>query len=55
MTEITPVSTETVEGARHLSLLAHIREPKNLLTYLVFTAWCKFMGVSSLIPTITIG
>ena len=36
-------------------VLCHIREPKNLLTYLVFTAWMKFMGVASHIPSITVG
>ena len=36
-------------------LLQHLNNPQNLLTYLVLTAWMKFMGVASLIPTITVG
>jgi len=36
-------------------LLQHLRNPQNLLTYLCFTAWMKFMGVASHIPSITIG
>lgn len=36
-------------------LLKHLNNPQNLLTYLVLTAWLKFMGVASHIPSITIG
>ena len=36
-------------------VLCHIRKPENLVTYLVFTAWMKFMGVSENIPSITVG
>ena len=36
-------------------LLTHMRKPENLVTYLVFTAWMKFMGVASYAPSITIG
>ena len=36
-------------------LFAHLNNPQNLLTYLVLTAWMKFMGVATLIPTITVG
>ena len=36
-------------------LLTHLRDPKNLLTYLVFSAWLKFMGIASHIPSIQIG
>ena len=36
-------------------LLIHMRKPENLVTYLVFTAWMKFMGVAEHIPSITIG
>jgi hypothetical protein len=36
-------------------LLQHLREPQNLITYLVLTAWMKFMGVAEHIPSITIG
>lgn len=36
-------------------LLTHMRKPENLITYLILTAWMKFMGVASHIPTITVG
>ena len=36
-------------------LLMHMRKPENLVTYLVFTAWMKFMGVADKLPSITIG
>lgn len=36
-------------------LLQHFQNPQNLLSYMVFTAWCKFMGISTYIPSITIG
>jgi hypothetical protein len=36
-------------------LLQHSRNPQNLLTYLVLTAWMKFMGVAAHLPSITVG
>lgn len=36
-------------------LLMHMRKPENLVVYLVFTAWMKFMGVAEQLPSITIG
>lgn len=36
-------------------LLLHLRKPENLVNYLVFSAWLKFMGVAEHIPSITIG
>ena len=36
-------------------LLIHMRKPENLVTYLVFTAWMKFMGIAEHVPTITVG
>ena len=36
-------------------LLLHMRKPENLVTYLVFTAWMKFMGIAEHIPTVTVG
>jgi len=36
-----------VEQLKLLSVIQHLRDPQNLVTYLVFTAWCKFMGISS--------
>lgn len=45
-------SNSAVTAAR---LLTHLRNPQNLLTYMIFTAWMKFMGVSQYIPSITVG
>ena len=42
-------------GMNLLPLLTHLRNPQNLLTYMVFTIWCKLMGVSQYIPTVTVG
>ena len=36
-------------------ILCHLRKPENILGYLIFSAWMKFMGVASHIPTITLG
>lgn len=36
-------------------LLTHLKQPSNLLNYMIFTAWAKFMGIVNWIPTITIG
>lgn len=36
-------------------ILLHMRKPENLVTYLVFTAWMKFMGIAEHVPTITVG
>lgn len=54
MTEIqsTDVAAKAVQIS---SLIEHMRNPQNLLTYMVFTAWCKFMGISQYVPQITIG
>ena len=33
----------------------HIREPGNILNYMILSAWLKFMGVAELLPSVTIG
>lgn len=35
-------------------LLMHLRKPENLVTYLVFSAWMKFMGIAAHMPSITV-
>lgn len=35
-------------------LLQHLREPQNLLNYMLLTAWMKFMGLASMLPTVVI-
>lgn len=46
------IATETV---RFATAMKHLRNPQNLLTYMIFTAWMKFMGVAQHIPSITVG
>lgn len=43
------------EAAKFAALWKHLREPQNLLTYMIFTAWCKFMGIAQHIPSVTVG
>ena len=44
-----------VEVTSMAKVISHLNNPQNLLTYLVLTAWCKFMGVATLMPSISIG
>ena len=49
-------NSSTVETTLQLAhLFKHMQNPQNLLTYMVFTAWCKFMGVAEYLPSITVG
>lgn len=43
------------EAARFAAIMTHLRNPQNLLTYMIFTAWCKFMGIAQHIPSVTVG
>ena len=45
-------STGTLTVSR---LFQHLQNPQNLLSYMVFTAWMKFMGIAEHIPSVTIG
>ena len=45
----------TNSGVTVAQMMAHLRNPQNLLTYMIFTAWLKFMGVAQHIPSITVG
>ena len=42
-------------GLTMAQITAHLRNPQNLLTYMIFSAWCKFMGIASHIPSISVG
>ena len=54
--EISDSSAEVLPTALWTGrLLMHMRKPENLVTYLVFTAWMKFMGVAAHLPSITVG
>ena len=35
-------------------LLQHLQQPQNLLNYMLLTAWMKFMGIASMLPTVVI-
>jgi ABC-type molybdate transport system ATPase subunit len=52
LSETPPVVGTTFQFAH---LFKHMQNPQNLLTYMVFTAWCKFMGVAEYLPSITVG
>jgi len=43
------------EAAKFATVMTHLRNPQNLLTYMIFTAWMKFMGIAQHIPSITVG
>ena len=58
MNELVATETElnkAADAVKSVTILNHLKEPQNLITYLLFTAWCKFMGISSYIPSITVG
>lgn len=42
-------------GLTMAQIATHLRNPQNLLTYMIFSAWMKFMGVAQHIPSITVG
>ena len=48
-------TTNVVENVSIAKLLAHLRNPQNLLNYMIFTAYCKFMGISEYLPSVTVG
>lgn len=50
--ETTAESCEVVGMAR---VIQHLRDPQNLIGYLLLSAWMKFMGVADKLPTISIG
>lgn len=47
---VTPGSTTTM-----LKLACHLREPQNIINYLVLSAWLKYMEMTQYLPSITIG
>lgn len=54
-TSVTPTDDVLPSSVWFGRLLLHMRKPENLVTYLVFTAWMKFMGIAEHVPTITVG
>ena len=38
-----------------LKLACHLREPQNIINYLVLSAWLKYMEMTQYLPSITIG
>lgn len=49
------INTEQLPSFWKACIKPHIQNPTNLLVYLAFTAWLKFMGCANYIPTITVG
>jgi hypothetical protein len=54
-TSVTPTDDVLPSSVWFGRILFHLRKPENLVTYLVFTAWMKFMGVAEHVPTVTVG
>jgi hypothetical protein len=54
-TSVTPTDDVLPSSVWFGRILLHMRKPENLVTYLVFTAWMKFMGVAEHVPTVTVG
>ena len=46
---------ENAEVVGHLKIIQHLQNPQNLLTYMMFTMWSKYMGIAGYLPSITIG
>lgn len=51
--DVLEASTPTPPGIA--TILSHIRNPQNMLNYMILTAWLKFMGIAQHIPSVTIG
>jgi len=50
------MSEEIVKtGFTTAQIMTHLRNPQNLLTYLMFSAWLKFMGFAAHIPSVSVG
>jgi hypothetical protein len=49
------VGVTSTSGPSIAQVFSHIRNPQNMLNYMILTAWLKFMGVAQHIPTVTIG
>jgi len=49
------VGAASTPGAGLAQVLCHLRNPGNLLNYMILSAWLKFMGIASHIPTVSIG
>ena len=47
--------SDSCDPVGSVRLIQHLKEPQNLLNYMIFTAYCKYMEIFSWIPTITIG
>lgn len=51
----TPSSVCDADVVGHMKILQHLQNPQNLLTYMIFTIWSKYMGIAEYLPSITIG
>ncbi|MGB2346796.1 MAG: hypothetical protein ACPH9F_08095 [Candidatus Poseidoniaceae archaeon] len=55
MENLGEVGVTTTPNAGLANLLCHIRNPQNMLNYMILSAWLKFMGVAQHLPTVSIG
>ena len=53
--DITESAMATTPSPSWAHLLTHIRNPQNMLNYMILSAWLKFMGIAQHIPSVSIG
>ena len=49
------VGVTTTPGPSLANIMCHLRNPQNMLNYMILSAWLKFMGIAQHIPTVSIG
>jgi hypothetical protein len=49
------VGATSTPGIGFAQVLCHLRNPGNLLNYMILSAWLKFMGIAAHIPSVSIG
>jgi hypothetical protein len=49
------VGATTTPGPSLANIICHLRNPQNMLNYMILSAWLKFMGVAQHLPTVSIG
>lgn len=49
------VGATTTPSPGLANLICHLRNPQNMLNYMILSAWLKFMGIAQHIPSVSIG
>jgi hypothetical protein len=49
------IGATATQGPGIAQVLCHLRNPGNLLNYMILSAWLKFMGIAAHIPSVSIG